>query len=38
MLKYIAGILTGIGAALLAVVLLSPRMEDLQETWRWMNE
>ena len=37
MLKYIAGILTGIGAALLVAVLLSPRMEDMNDTWREMN-
>lgn len=33
MTKYITGVITGIGIALLAAVLLSPRMEDLQETW-----
>ena len=38
MTKYITGVITGIGIALLMAVLLSPRMEDLNETWRWMNE
>lgn len=33
MTKYITGVITGIGIALLAAVLLPPRMEDLQETW-----
>lgn len=37
MLKYIAGILTGIGAALLAAVLLSPQIEDLNDMWREMS-
>ena len=33
MTKFITGVITGIGIALLAAVLLSPRIEDLQETW-----
>lgn len=36
MLKYISGILTGICAALLVAVLLSPRVEDMNDTWRGM--
>lgn len=37
MSKYITGVITGIGIALLAAVLLSPREEDLQETWKEMS-
>lgn len=38
MLKYITGILTGIGIALLAAMLLSPKIEDLNDMWGKMNE
>ena len=37
MLKYMTGIITGIGIALLAAVLLSPRMEQINDTWREMS-
>lgn len=36
MTKYITGVITGIGIALLAAVLLSPRMEGLNDMWREM--
>lgn len=37
MTKYITGVITGIGIALLAAVLLSPRMEQINDTWREMG-
>lgn len=37
MLKYMTGIITGIGITLLAAVLLSPRMEQINDTWREMS-
>lgn len=37
MLKYMTGIITGIGIALLAAVLLSPQIEDLNDMWREMS-
>lgn len=37
MIKYLTGVITGIGIALLAAVLLSPRMEQINNTWREMS-
>ncbi len=37
MIKYITGVITGIGIALLATVLLSPRIDNLNDMWREMS-
>lgn len=37
MTKYITGVITGIGIALLAAVLLSPRIDNLNDMWREMS-